>query len=111
MDASTEQNSRQDMSAVDERRPLLDEQSVAHGKQPEQDSEVQVYGTAQSSLCSKQEEDPPLKPWGPLIVILAISAVQPLCFELIFPFVSASKSPISSQNRKLSHSRRRPNGA
>lgn len=31
-------------------------------------------------------------PWRPLIVLLLLAAVQPLAYEIVFPFISTNKS-------------------
>lgn len=74
---------------VDERRPLLEEERTLNGILPRRDGPARSSSGSELSTRTCVEIEPPRAPWGPLAVLLAITAVQPLCFELIFPFVSA----------------------
>lgn len=115
--------------AADERQPLLGENLDAYGKVPQEDRAIAIYAASQSISTRTLGDDPPHKPWGPLMVLLALTvrafnwivllfcsltvfaqqAVQPLCFELIFPFVSTSTSAtLASSCSSLSC---RPDGA
>ena len=45
-------------------------------------------------LANSSELDQPKPkplPWRPIIVLLLLNAVQPLAYELVFPFISASR--------------------
>lgn len=74
---------------ADERKPLLERQGSGSGwslSDAETLAGESGCSTPSSSLAAANE------PWGPLMAIFAITAVQPLCFELIFPFVSTLQS-------------------
>lgn len=47
---------------------------------------ITITGHETTNLHSDQSHTPFV--WGPFISILFMGLVQPLCFELIFPFVS-----------------------
>ena len=67
----------------DERAPLLDQQ---HEVRVAADTEI---ATETTPLKTSDSEDGDSFRWKPLVAILFIGVVQPMCFELIFPFISA----------------------
>lgn len=41
-----------------------------------------------NDLHDSEEEEPKPLPWRPIIVLLLLTAAQPLAYEIIFPFIS-----------------------
>ena len=59
--------------AVDERRPLLGESRGADGKAPQEDGTTAMYVASEAVSSRIRGDEPPRKPWGPLMVLLALT--------------------------------------
>jgi len=44
-----------------------------------------------SLLVSLDEPKPKPLPWRPIVVLLMVSAAQPVAYDLVFPFISMSE--------------------
>lgn len=84
-----------DYPQVNERTALLedvediDRYDAGKGLDDGLERQVQTTVTSSSESTIANEEIPPPIPWWPVISIFMLTAVQPLGFELIFPFISA----------------------
>ena len=66
---------------------LVDTQSLLVNKQSEDsDDDEQILSSASSSSIRTLSPTP--VPWRAVIVIFMLNAVQPLAYELVFPFIS-----------------------
>ena len=53
------------------------------------------------------EPEPKPLPWRPIVVLLLLNAVQPLAYELVFPFISTSQrsSPTGAREAQWEYTR------
>lgn len=54
----------------------------------ETDDEALLSPSSSSTTLCAEANRPSALPWRQVIVILMLTAVQPLAFELVFPFIS-----------------------
>ena len=65
-----------------------DYETIVEHEQHKCDSGSENAGTVSSPLLTKRNQARTPIPWRPVTILLMLNAIQPLAFDLIFPFVS-----------------------
>ncbi|KAH8111331.1 MFS general substrate transporter [Phellopilus nigrolimitatus] len=88
MEVSSQDRLRGDSDTDCERTPLLSSNDRHQYEANDWQATSRPCSTENSVASSRESERLAPFAWGPLMSILSMALVQPLCFELIFPFIN-----------------------